>query len=1372
MGYSNLNFFGKRGEYLNFVYDPALDRWSGRIDMGLVSQDLAEDHQVYVTEDVLDESTGQITQSLPVGYGIPQTPYLVLTGASSVTSNGTYLVTGSTTVGGTVSPVYTSDTGFFMYYQTGVPFGRWMLYSDLSVLQYRSLTTGAPSVPPYLWTNSGGAGAFPPPLTSATGMTGLTGALAWSGVFSPTGASAHFLYAFEHGPTSGEQELVRDRIRQYSIVNQQYSIGASGEKRVPSVLRSEAMQINVGFIPPDEENYTNVLRLLDVSAHVIAEIEVYGEGEGEDDRLSQVLATFGQDIVVRDSIIFDEHDVEEPLPDYLLINRKRKELLLEYERIFPFVGSYRALINAIRFFGHQGVRLKEYWKNVDQTSRMFGKYRQTDVVDVFDPSANYRDSVSVPSKVYKKTSKFGLFYDITAPDGTFDEQGVPNVAEVYTFTPQEVLIKIYALKNKLKEQFLPTNARIVDIVGEAITFLRMDFTAKTHQARVDAISLSIGPTFSVLPADEVWSTDLRPMYYFGCPIGPDLRLDGTTDLLSWRVGIGNTAYVGGVLDGIQTYAMQVTIPGPTSVTVSRSFARDPDTGQTAYSGPEIADALIEEWNASADLAGRFTVYQEGGDSGIIRIVQTRADGDGSIFSYWYSNTTGVIPNGKFTLPGPTGGTSASINVSSGPSGTFGPSGAPMSYYSDCFLAYFDSYLTGVTGLNDAPGIPVGFPVTLVNTTFDLTWDAAEVTFNQLDVVGPSGLTRFEPYSNSVGVGWTSVNPHPDLPAGATYVSVPVLTGVTGFPIADYPTPNVYSWENVGNRNFYEMQWTVTYEGPGPTAWSATSGRVSVLDGERWPLVLPYEGTYQVELLMWDTFNSVAYTRRKSRITARVPDASFVGWYRALDPEYTWDTPRYGRQSDYSRNDPRIKHGAYLTLDEYTSTWDLPIHPTEEIGMADVSFESMDAIEFYQSQNEEALGLMDRDSYRYNLVEASDARIGELHHLWWKGMGDRLTQFQIQRTGTGATFYLYANVESSHYDVSAPARAVNWAPGPTGWTGPVGVTALAGSTGDLVYVADQSAVYEMSGGQWRRAFAFAEGIDLVGLGGLSDRDWAVEVSRQLNDMVDLDPRDLPVLRSFIYHMDARYAADASISYSVRAVSIDGDKHDRVRLRCVGASCGRSAYATTHYGYIGDVPAHFEVYSVGPTGGSIWLTGMTAPWMISATGLVGLADELNGPTAQSDPVLGSFGYNCVLGFSGWTGGTGPTAHTEIKVIAVSDSTSAGQTFSVEYGGSASGTVFGRSFVSNPTYDDLRILKYAEVMPILSQVHFTWDACRIPGKTSCLWRLSKMGDGGWDTYSRNPYFSYLFTERGSYEVGLTIVDTNGNEKTVAKTELIRID
>ena len=56
----------------------------------------------------------------------------------------------------------------------------------------------------------------------------------------------------------------------------------------------------------------------------------------------------------------------------------------------------------------------------------------------------------------------------------------------------------------------------------------------------------------------------------------------------------------------------------------------------------------------------------------------------------------------------------------------------MSYYGDCFIGYFDRINMTVRELNDDEDIPVGYPIVLRNDTFNITWDDANVTYNQID----------------------------------------------------------------------------------------------------------------------------------------------------------------------------------------------------------------------------------------------------------------------------------------------------------------------------------------------------------------------------------------------------------------------------------------------------------------------------------------------------------------------------------------------------------------------------------------------------------------------------------------------------------------
>ena len=107
-------------------------------------------------------------------------------------------------------------------------------------------------------------------------------------------------------------------------------------------------------------------RVLVISAgdSVVARIRFYGEGETEDDRLKVLLANLGASLESEDFMIFKSHDISEMHPDYQLLNQKRKELLLELNNIKPFVGTYKAILNAIDFFGYDKITLKEYWINI------------------------------------------------------------------------------------------------------------------------------------------------------------------------------------------------------------------------------------------------------------------------------------------------------------------------------------------------------------------------------------------------------------------------------------------------------------------------------------------------------------------------------------------------------------------------------------------------------------------------------------------------------------------------------------------------------------------------------------------------------------------------------------------------------------------------------------------------------------------------------------------------------------------------------------------------------------------------------------------------------------------------------------------------
>ena len=1184
-----------------------------------------------------------------------------------------------------------------------------------------------------------------------------------------------FIYQFDSNIVSNTLSKLYTADFEFDTLS--YSTGSAGIKediKEISTVNPRALQINLGLSPTNETGYTSVLYMYDSNDHVFGEILLYGEGEEEDERMRDYLMAIGCDLLPQDESIFDQSDVNEIKTDWKLLNLKRKEMLLEYSNIFPYLGSYKALINIIKFFGYQNLRMKEYWLNIDTDSPYYDKIKQINISDIFSENAKFNDLSLIPSKVYKKTNKFGLFYDITVESGEYDDDGIPIVEEVFQFTPHEILIKIYALKKKLQNIFLPVNAKIVDIIGEAVYFGKYDINYWNDQYRIDSVSLGIKPTFEVLPSKVEYLQDLRPLYYFGSPVGPDLTIGGSTNILSWRIGLStNDVNVSGIpvnLDTVQNYRLIINLPtGSSTIVLDTVVRRDPDTGQTLYRNYEVANKIIDNWRSNSYLNSNFIVYQEGGDSGIIRIVQKSPLGDGTIFADWFSESS-YGASTQYSIPGPTGGTSNSINVSTGPSGTFGTAGAPMSYYQDCFLGYFDRANIEVKNLNDDEDIPVGAPFVLQNTTFNITWDDADVTFDQLDMKNElTGVPLYRDFTLSKEIigstGWTSIYPHPDLPTGATYVSIPIYTPVPGFPTSSFPSQYNYAWNNLGYYGYHEMQWIVEKAADNMPAFKFDSGVKPIQELTSVPIILPYVGSYKVSLYMWDGYNNKSFLITDNLIEVKMRDSDFIGWYQHRELEYNLDSKRYPVSTDKVHSNLPLPD---LTWDEYASTWDLPFHPNEAIEMAEMSYNSLDSIEFYKSiKNPSTNPLIDRHPYKFNLMTELPSW-DDLYHLWWDSTGTKITQWEIE-TLTGPTAYVFMTKGNSIVDLDS-SIAVHYVDGPTGYTGATGSTSGIGSTGDIIISNSNRRTYRWNGTVWTYIKDNVDSYKLVGLNG-TDHENFISAVNQLNQILPSDGKSHPFLSDFIYYYDEKYDSNYDLKPYIRAVSKDFDKSRRHKVRLQNATGDTSSYETVYFGYLGDIPTAFEIYqvpSVGPTG-TIKLNGMSVPYAIGSTNLVDLYKELNGATAQSYNKLKDYTYNIVYGTTG--SGASGTAYA-VKIIGVSKAFTSPEEITVDYTNGIIGTTYGRSLIKNPNWNEIRILKYSHELPLCTVVNFTYDNSKVNGKKNPIWKLSKEGDQNFaDIYYNNKFFSYMFTLRGSYTLSLQLEDTNGNKKEVTKQEIIKI-
>lgn len=274
---------------------------------------------------------------------------------------------------------------------------------------------------------------------------------------------------------------------------------------------SKALPIHIAFMANEKYDATTYNRTLVMSYNgsTVARIKFYAETVEEDERLKIWNSNLGYNITPEDTMIFYKSDIKEYRPDYQLLNEKRKELMMEGSNIYPFIGSYKAIINAIKFFGYENLNIIEYWRNVNPDDENFGKIYHSSKY-----SLNHRETLRIgarnivlPNKDYKKMNALALVYSINKPTGAVDDWELPYVKEQFTYTIEEALIKLFALRKKLDKEFMPGTSRIIDIIGEANYFGIQSLLKIFDEQHVEVTTTSLPIEFDVTPGKYVHITD-------------------------------------------------------------------------------------------------------------------------------------------------------------------------------------------------------------------------------------------------------------------------------------------------------------------------------------------------------------------------------------------------------------------------------------------------------------------------------------------------------------------------------------------------------------------------------------------------------------------------------------------------------------------------------------------------------------------------------------------------------------------------------------------------------------------------------------------------------------------------------------------------
>jgi hypothetical protein len=292
------------------------------------------------------------------------------------------------------------------------------------------------------------------------------------------------------------------------------------------------MQVNIAFSPTEEKIYTRKLLAYHetlsngaiLSSTKILEIDYYGEGVDEDSRYRNWMENFGISFHVEDAQLLKDYYIKEGLPDWEQINQARKELLVNREQVFPYVGTYKGLVNFINLFGYRDVlEAKEFWRNSNSSSQYLNTFALVNITDMLD-DGKIDNMVNVStggtlmeSAQFVKTSFLALCYQFTKATDNYDDDGLPEVVETTDFTPAEIFYKLDGLSKKISREIIPINVIIRDIIGEFIFFEKFNIRYWTDDVQIRSVDINTKIKAAIeLPSSTIavpYVRDIRPLFY-------------------------------------------------------------------------------------------------------------------------------------------------------------------------------------------------------------------------------------------------------------------------------------------------------------------------------------------------------------------------------------------------------------------------------------------------------------------------------------------------------------------------------------------------------------------------------------------------------------------------------------------------------------------------------------------------------------------------------------------------------------------------------------------------------------------------------------------------------------------------------------------
>lgn len=212
-------------------------------------------------------------------------------------------------------------------------------------------------------------------------------------------------------------------------------------------------------------------------------------------------------------------NLREELSDNILLNRKLKELLSNSWDIIANKGSYKSLINSLKWFEYGDiVKLKEIWKHEDFAKTIY---------DTKDINSIMSDSYENYMRQFSKTTNYALYLFKHKYSGEYDDEKNPILEDiVMKWSLHDMILKMSLLGAFYETYFMPIHLNLIQSTIVDTVFMN---NIKIHYGAVISRRDNINNIYTcdcnIQDGDIYYISDVNvqvgPDTIFGLPSGSD-----------------------------------------------------------------------------------------------------------------------------------------------------------------------------------------------------------------------------------------------------------------------------------------------------------------------------------------------------------------------------------------------------------------------------------------------------------------------------------------------------------------------------------------------------------------------------------------------------------------------------------------------------------------------------------------------------------------------------------------------------------------------------------------------------------------------------------------------------------------------------------